>query len=773
MNDLISKLNPDQKDSVLYNDGPMMVIAGAGSGKTRVLTHKIAYLIKKGYDPENILALTFTNKAGKEMKNRIIKMIGNDAQKLWMGTFHSIFAKILRTEADKIGFNSNFTIYDSNDSESLIKNIIKEKQLDKDIYAYKEVSRRISKLKNILVTPNFYKNNPDFQNEDIRKNLARLGDIYQEYTDRCKRSNAMDFDDLLLKTNLLFSHDDSVLEKYQNKFKYILVDEYQDTNHSQYIIIKNLSKIHKKICIVGDDSQSIYSFRGADISNILNFEKDFPECKKFKLEQNYRSTKNIVSIAGNLIKYNTNQLEKEVFTENDYGPKVKVYKAVNDSYEADFIANTIYEQKAFNDFNNSDFAILYRTNNQSRSIEDSLRKKNIPYKIWGGLSFYQRAEIKDVLAYMKICINKNDDESLKRIINFPARGIGDTTLEKIQDLASYHKKSLFEILENINKINIDITTGTKNRITDFVSLINSFNIKSKNADAFSLTEMIVKETGLQRYYQKDISLDGKERLRNIEELINGINEITFNYENTYNRKITIAEFLEEVSLSTDIDKSIRDDNKVALMTIHMSKGLEFKNVFISGLEQNLFPSSMSIQDSKQIEEERRLFYVAITRTEENLFITYSGSRLRYGRRINTEPSIFLSELNNNNLEIVNSGANEIISQQNHNNENKINHRLYGNINIKTLKYSDNINNPNSSNGYGKLRNIKPVNSLKNIQENKIQLSIGNIIKHDRFGIGEILNIEGQGTERKAIIKFEQDNITRTIILAFAKIKVLN
>src|SRR6056297_1860282 len=628
-----------------------MVIAGAGSGKTRVLTYRIAHLMEQGVDSFNILALTFTNKAAREMKKRIATIVGNsEAKNLWMGTFHSVFAKLLRFDGDKLGYPSNFTIYDTQDSQRLIAAIIKEMGLDKDIYKYKQVQNRISSYKNSLITVKAYFQNPELMEADAMAKRPRLGEIYQNYVDRCFKAGAMDFDDLLLRTNELLTRFPEVLMKYQDRFRYILVDEYQDTNHSQYLIVKALSDRYQNICVVGDDAQSIYSFRGANISNILNFQKDYDDVAMYRLEQNYRSTKNIVSAANSIIANNKNQLEKNVWTSNDDGGLIKIHRSVTDAEEGRYVAGSIFESKMQNQMQNGDFAVLYRTNSQSRAIEDALRKRDIPYRIYGGLSFYQRKEIKDVLAYLRLIINPKDEEALKRIINFPTRGIGQTTIDKLVVAANHYGRSIFEVMENISKIDLKINSGTKRKLEDFVTMIKSFQIMNEGANAFELAEHVAKKTGLLLEFKKDGTPEGIAKMENIEELLNGIKDFVEGQKEIADATGSLTEFLEDVALATDMDKDIEDDDRVALMTIHLAKGLEFPYVYIVGMEEDLFPSAMSMNTRSELEEERRLFYVALTRAEKQAYITYTLSRYRWGKLIDAEPSRFIDEIDENAIE---------------------------------------------------------------------------------------------------------------------------
>ncbi|MGB5269503.1 MAG: UvrD-helicase domain-containing protein, partial [Eudoraea sp.] len=651
MNTFLDELNEAQKGPVLHKEGPLMVIAGAGSGKTRVLTFRIAHLMAQGVDPFNILALTFTNKAAREMKKRIAGIVGgSEAKNLWMGTFHSIFARLLRFDGDKLGYPSNYTIYDTQDSQRLISSIIKEMGLDKDIYKYKQIQNRISSYKNSLITVKAYFQNPELMEADAMAKRPRLGDIYQNYVDRCFKAGAMDFDDLLLRTNELLSRFPEVLMKYQERFRYILVDEYQDTNHSQYLIVKALADRFQNICVVGDDAQSIYSFRGANITNILNFQRDYDDVAVYRLEQNYRSTKNIVNAANSIIANNKNQLEKVVWTANDEGAKIKLHRSTTDAEEGRYVAGSIFEQKMQNQRSNGDFAVLYRTNSQSRAIEDALRKRDIPYRIYGGLSFYQRKEIKDLLSYLRLVINPKDEEALKRIINFPARGIGQTTLDRLTVAANHYSRSIFEVMENLDKIDLKINTGTKRKLEDFTNMIKSFQIMNESADAFSLAEHVAKKTGILLEFKKDGTPEGIARMENIEELLNGIKDFVEGQKELADAKGDITEFLEDVALATDLDKDTGDDDRVALMTIHMAKGLEFPFVYIVGMEEDLFPSAMSMNTRSELEEERRLFYVALTRAEEQAYLTYTQNRYRWGKLIDAEPSRFIEEIEDKYIE---------------------------------------------------------------------------------------------------------------------------
>ncbi|MFT7252429.1 MAG: DNA helicase-2/ATP-dependent DNA helicase PcrA [Flavobacterium sp.] len=773
--DHINKLNEAQRAPVIQKDGPMIVIAGAGSGKTRVLTVRIANLMSQGVDAFNILSLTFTNKAAREMKKRIADIVGSsEAKNLWMGTFHSVFARILRSEADKLGYPSNFTIYDTQDSVRLISAIIKEMQLDRDVYKPKQVLSKISSYKNSLITVKAYFNNQDLQEADAMAKKPRLGDIYQNYVDRCFKSGAMDFDDLLLKTNELLNRFPEVLAKYQDRFRYILVDEYQDTNHSQYLIVRALSDRFQNICVVGDDAQSIYAFRGANISNILNFQKDYENVQMYRLEQNYRSSKNIVEAANNIIDKNKTKLDKIVWTANDDGEKIKIHRSMTDGEEGRFVAATIFDQKMNKQLNNGQFAILYRTNAQSRAMEDALRKRDIPYRIYGGLSFYQRKEIKDVLCYLRLVINPKDEEALIRVINYPARGIGNTTIEKLTVAANHYKRSIFEVLEHIDKIDLKLNAGTRNKLQDFVTMIKSFQVINENQDAFYLADHVTKKTGLVQELKKDATPEGIARIENIEELLNGIKDFIVGQKEIDGARGALAEFMEDVALATDLDKDTGDDDRVALMTIHLAKGLEFPYVFVVGLEEDLFPSAMSLSTRSDLEEERRLFYVAITRAEHQAYLTYAQSRYRWGKLVDSEPSRFIEEIDSVYVEYLNP-----TDSSNYRYKPMMDVDIFGDIDKSKLRLAKpTAGTPPKHLSYDEkpnvnIRKLKPVSSNStsnaNLFDNK--LNIGNLVMHERFGKGEILNIEGVGGDKKAEIRFEVGGIKK-LLLRFAKLQVL-
>lgn len=773
MQEYLAQLNEAQREAVLQKDGPMIVIAGAGSGKTRVLTFRIAYLMSQGVDAFNILALTFTNKAAREMKTRISAIVGNsEAKNLWMGTFHSVFAKILRFEADKLGFPSNFTIYDTQDSQSLLRNIIKDLQLDKDVYKYKQVHSRISSYKNSLITVKAYMNNPELQEADAMAKRPRMGEIYKQYVDRCFKAGAMDFDDLLLRTNELLTRFPDVLAKYQNRFRYILVDEYQDTNHSQYLIVRALSDRFQNICVVGDDAQSIYAFRGANINNILNFQKDYSDVQTFRLEQNYRSTKNIVEAANSIIEKNKSRLDKVVWTANDDGPKIHVNRLINDAEEGRFVASSIFENRMQQGLKNGDFAILYRTNAQSRALEDALRKKEIPYRIYGGLSFYQRKEIKDVLAYLRLVVNPKDEEAFMRVVNYPARGIGQTTLDKLMLAANHYKRSLFEIVEHIDKLSLGINKGTQTKLSNFVNMIKSFQILAERQDAFQLAESMVKKTGIIQEFKKDGTAEGIARLENIEELLNGIQDFVEGQKEIADATGSLSEFLEDVALATDLDNDKGDDDRVALMTIHLAKGLEFPYVYIVGLEEDLFPSAMSMNTRAELEEERRLFYVALTRAEKQAYLTYVMSRYRWGKLNDAEPSRFIEEIDDQYLDFM-------IPEDNYQFRSFLNPDIFDGEDKSKLRAQKPTNTPppvspeKSPNLTRRLRKVKPENQLE-VSDTKevIALKEGQQVEHQRFGKGIVVDLDGVGQNKKATINFQSGGV-KSLLLKFAKLKIIN
>ena len=772
MNTYLNTLNEAQKQAVIQKDGPMIIIAGAGSGKTRVLTYRIAHLMQQGVDSFNILSLTFTNKAAKEMKARIAGVVGeSEAKNLWMGTFHSVFARILRSEADKLGFPSNFTIYDTQDSVRLLTAIIKEMNLDKERYKAKQILGRISSFKNSLITVRAYFNSSDLQEADLHASRPKVGDIYKEYVDRCFKSGAMDFDDLLLRTNELLARFPEVLAKYQSRFKYIMVDEYQDTNHSQYIIVRSLADKFENICVVGDDSQSIYSFRGANIQNILNFQKDYPDVKTFKLEQNYRSTKNIVNAANSVIARNKTKLDKEVWTSNDDGDSINVMRTISDGEEGRFVAQSIWENQINHQLTSDSFCILYRTNSQSRAIEDALRKKGIDYKIYGGISFYQRKEIKDILSYLRILINPNDEEAFKRIINYPARGIGATTIDKLTIAANHYKKSIFEIVKYIDKIDIIINSGTKNKLQNFMNMMLRLQIESQTKNAFEIAEIVIKQAQLIKDLEKEGTPESVSKVENVQELLNGIKDfITDKIEQGEDASLTT--FLEDVALATDFDSN-KDDDKpsVSLMTIHQSKGLEYMYVYIVGLEENLFPSAMSMNTRSELEEERRLFYVAITRAEKVAYLTYAQTRYRWGKLVDAEPSRFLEEIDDQYLHYLTPKAvNPIIN-------NFIDKSIFDDA-PKGIRFQKPIQRKKMDRDLVKKKEIVIPKNMKKVSQTTVKtnlfdenLVVGNIVEHNRFGAGEVLSLEGSGPNKKAEIKFGTVG-KKKLLLQFAKLRVI-
>lgn len=738
---LLEGLNESQKQAVLHKEGPAMIIAGAGSGKTRVLTMRMAYLIQQGIDPFKILALTFTNKAAREMRNRIEKQIGPEARNIWMGTFHSVFSKILRREADRLGYPNSFTVYDSDDSKSLIRTIVKELNQDDKVYKPNLVLSRISAAKNRLIGVEQYNANPYYQADDSAANLPLIGQIYKIYQQRLFKSGAMDFDDLLFNTDKLFREHPDVLNKYQNIFQFVMVDEYQDTNFCQYSITRKLSAVHNNIVVVGDDAQSIYAFRGADIQNILNFEKDYPELEIFKLEQNYRSTNNIVQAANSIIKHNKAQLQKNVWTDNEHGEQIDLLKASSDNEEGRLIANSIFENKMQFKFPNKDFAILYRTNVQSRSIEEALRKLNIKYKIIGGMSFYQRKEIKDLLAYLRLSVNPNDEQALRRVINYPKRGIGDTAVSKMLVLAEENGVGLWDIVSNIQALKAGRLGPA---VEDFANLIKSFIIYKDTKDAFEAARYMADKSGVLRDLHDDKTVEGLARVQNIEQLLNGIKEFI---ENPETEDKSLAAYLQDISLLTDADNKDNDDDVVTLMTIHMAKGLEFKNVFIVGMEEDLFPSQMMMNSREDLEEERRLFYVAITRAEKKLTLSYATTRYQWGRLKTCEPSRFLKEIDTQYLKIAKPAFVEPVFK-----EEPTTHRMM--VQPKTTVAPKVTYQPSPD--------FRPSDSAL--------LSEGQKVEHPKFGFGKLVKLDSSGNDKKAIVNFEMAG-EKTLLLAFAKLKI--
>lgn len=755
MPDYIEELNEGQRAAVLYNDGPSLVIAGAGSGKTRVLTYKIAYLLENGYQPWNILALTFTNKAAREMKERIARQVGVErARHLWMGTFHSMFLRMLHVEAQHLGFTSQFTIYDTADSKSLLRSIIKEMQLDEKVYKPGTVQARISNAKNHLVTPAAYANNKEAYEGDCAAKMPAIRDIYRHYWERCRQADAMDFDDLLFYTFLLFRDHPEVLARYQDQFRYILVDEYQDTNFAQHSIVLQLAKNHQHVCVVGDDAQSIYSFRGADIDNILYFTKVYPDTKVFKLEQNYRSTQTIVCAANSLIEKNQRQIRKEVFSEKEKGEAIGVYQAYSDVEEGDIIVNKIAELRRENNYAYSDFAILYRTNAQSRIFEEAMRKRSMPYRIYGGLSFYQRKEIKDVIAYFRLVVNPNDEEAFKRIINYPARGIGDTTVGKIISAATDHNVSLWAVLCEPLTYGLNFNKGTIGKLQGFRDLIFGFMASVTEKNAYEIGADIIRQSGIINDVCQDNSPENLSRKENIEELVNGISDFCSQRQEEGNPNILLGDFLSEVSLLTDQDSDKGgDDEKITLMTVHSAKGLEFKNVFVVGMEENLFPSGMVGDSPRALEEERRLFYVAITRAEEHCFLSYAKTRFRYGKMEFGSPSRFLKDIDVRFLRLPQGTASEAPSIP------RPKQQIFAPTvprNLKRVTPSSSSSSVASSPG-----GSAAPNSVRQ----------GQLIEHERFGLGEVLKVEGEGDNAKATIRFKNAG-DKQLLLRFARFKVI-
>ena len=784
MPDYIEELNDGQRNAVLYNDGPSLVIAGAGSGKTRVLTYKIAYLLENGYQPWNILALTFTNKAAREMKERIARQVGPErARHLWMGTFHSMFLRILHVEAGHIGFTSQFTIYDTADSKSLIRSIIKEMGLDEKVYKPGMVQARISNAKNHLVSPAGYANNKEAYEGDRAAKVPALRDIYQRYWERCRRADAMDFDDLLFYTFLLFRDHPEVLARYQEQFRYILVDEYQDTNFAQHSIVLQLAKNHQHVCVVGDDAQSIYSFRGADIDNILYFTKVYPDTKVFKLEQNYRSTQTIVRAANSLIEKNQWQIRKEVFSEKEKGEAIGVYQAYSDVEEGDIVVNKIAELRREKRYAYSDFAILYRTNAQSRIFEEAMRKRSMPYRIYGGLSFYQRKEIKDVIAYFRLIVNPNDEEAFKRIINYPARGIGDTTVGKIIAAATGHNVSLWTVLCEPLAYGLNFNKGTVGKLQAFRELISAFITDAAEKNAYEIGADIIRQSGIINDVCQDNSPENLSRKENIEELVNGMSDFCAQRQEEGNPNVLLGDFLSEVSLLTDQDSDKDgDDEKITLMTVHSAKGLEFKNVFVVGMEENLFPSGMVGDSPRALEEERRLFYVAITRAEEHCFLSYAKTRFRYGKMEFGSPSRFLKDIDIRFLRLPQDAGmfrrveEEAAAFRRENARGFAPDREdapYGGKERVSVRPKQQIIAPTVP------RNLKRVAPSANTAStspsaggsaNRVQQ--GQLIEHERFGLGEVLKVEGEGDNAKATIRFKNAG-DKQLLLRFARFKVLS
>jgi len=774
MEDYLKGLNEPQFEAVTTLNGPLMVLAGAGSGKTRVLTMRIAHLITNGVDPFNILALTFTNKAAREMKDRIAKVVGqSNARSLWMGTFHSVFARILRSEAHYLGYPSNFTIYDQQDALNVIKKVLKDMNIDADLYKPKKVQARISTYKNNLITVKAYFNNPELIEADEKANMKFIGQIYQRYVDQCFKNGSMDFDDLLLKTNELLTRFPEALAKYQDRFRYILVDEYQDTNHSQYLIVKALASKFENICVVGDDAQSIYSFRGANIYNILNFKKDYPDAITVSLEQNYRSTQNIVNAANVVIAKNLQQFKKNVFSENEEGEKIKVYRSLSDADEANFVAGNIWEIRNREQRKYSDFAILYRTNSQTRAFEDALRRKNIPYKVYGGLSFYQRKEVKDLLAYLRLLINENDSEALTRIINYPTRGIGETTQNKLVVFADAQNISISKVLDNLPMYapHLGLNNGVLNKLNDFWSMIKAFQVLLKTETAYSVAMEVAKRSGLIKFLKDDQTPEGISRVENVQELMNSMQGFIEEQMQLEDGDPSLSNFLENIALSADTQDKQSEDEMVSLMTIHLSKGLEFPVVHLVGLEENLFPSFMSSTTREDLEEERRLFYVALTRAEKQAFFSYAISRFQWGKITDAEPSRFLSEIDEEYIEFVNPAIekrfiNNSGIKSNIFDEHPSELRNFKKVEKKTIEKSD------GSEPIAEPRKLKPVSTAKIINPSGASsqdIEVGDKVRHDRFGVGEVTFLDGTDPQNiKAKVVFQHEG-EKNLILKYAKL----
>ena len=771
----LNDLNDAQRAAVTHTDGPVMIIAGAGSGKTRVLTYRIGHLLKMGVEPFNILALTFTNKAAKAMRERIVKIAGMEAKNLWMGTFHAVFAKILRIESAKLGYPPHFTIYDTDDSKSLLKDIIKEEGLDDKLYKPDVVLNRISSAKNNLYSWKEYQENINFVNDDSISGRPKIGLLFEKYVKRCFKASGMDFDDLLFNMYVLLSKFPDELHKYQHKFRYILVDEFQDTNFAQYVVLKKLAAAFENICVVGDDAQSIYAFRGANIQNILTFEKDFPDLNVFKLEQNYRSTNTIVSAANSIIEKNKNQLKKLVWTSNEEGDKIQLLRALTDNEEGMLVANSIFEHKVNRQWRNKDFAILYRTNAQSRSMEEALRKLNIPYRIYGGLSFYKRKEIKDLLAYFRLVINHHDEEAFKRIINVPARGIGKTTVEKLTVLGADLDRSIWSLLEDQTQNPGGFNSGTLTRLHDFLTMIRSFAVKLKSVDAFEMASHIATSTGLLRELYSDKTPEGLSRFENVQELLNGIREFTDtgksitpqgDIEPDPNQIRTLDLFMQDIALLTDADdEDEENDDKVSLMTVHAAKGLEFPAVFVVGLEENLFPSQMSMDSREDLEEERRLFYVAITRAEKKLSISFANSRYRWGNLISCEPSRFIEEIDPSFLEesaqrnmrsnfVMDDFPLERWEQPS-----------------ETTRQSSPVKSKPANPVHTHLKKMNAPSVREFAGDDTSNIMAGMEVEHERFGKGKVLQVEGSQGDRKATVFFPGFG-QKQLLLKFAKLRIL-
>lgn len=769
--DYEKELNPSQLAAVEYCDGPSLVIAGAGSGKTRVLTYKIAYLLEHGYEPWSILALTFTNKAANEMKERIAQKVGQErARRLWMSTFHSIFAKILRLEAVHIGYEPNFTIYDQSDSKSLVRSIIKEMQLDEKVYKPSTIVERISSAKSNMLSPAEYTRSADRMNGDLRSRVPSTHEIYRRYCERCRQANAMDFDDLLLNTYHLFDEHPDVLARYTERFKYVLVDEFQDTNYVQGCIVWQLTQARRRVCVVGDDAQSIYSFRGANIDNILGFTKRYGETKIFKLEQNYRSTQNIVNAANSLIAKNSEQIRKNVFSELEQGEPLILCQAYSDLEESEIVANRIQTLRRSEGLAYSDFAILYRTNAQSRTFEEAFRKRSMPYRIYGGLSFYQRKEIKDIIAYFRIICNPHDEEALKRIINYPARGIGETTMKHLHEAANNAGTSMWKVLTEPESYQLKVNKGTLSKLATFAEMINEFIMNLEKKNAYEIAVEIIRRSGISAEIYGDNTVEGKSRQENIEELLNGISEFVSSCEEEGNPENRLPDFLAEVSLMSDNEsQDDADDEKITLMTIHSAKGLEFNSVFIVGVEENLLPSNMAQNSARELEEERRLFYVAITRAKVHCTLTFAKSRYRYGSFEFCEPSRFLKDIDRAYIRMLGDNTTYIKSTP----------RPQAPAGVPTFALTNRMRTtpptpqePPRRIVPQRLQRITPSSAPASAASaGNAPLRIGQIIEHERFGVGDVINVEGSGENAKATIKFRNVGV-KQLLLKFARYKII-
>lgn len=761
MHNYLEGLNEQQREAVEHIEGPLMIVAGAGSGKTKVLTTRIAHLLRNGVDAFNILALTFTNKAAAEMKERVEHILGNsEARNLYIGTFHSVFARILRAEAHKLGYPNNFTIYDTDDAKSIIKGIVKDMNLDDKHYKPAYIYNRISAAKNSLIDPQAYMQDSFIQQEDARSTRPLIGEIYARYAARCFKNGAMDFDDLLFKMYILLTNFPDVLAKYQHKFKFVLIDEYQDTNVAQYKIIKMLGAVHENICVVGDDAQSIYSFRGATVQNILQFQDDYNDVKIVKLEQNYRSTQSILKAANQIISNNRNQIPKELWTDNIEGEKIILVRTLTDNDEGRFVADAITEMKLRNHYKNSDFAILYRTNAQSRAFEESLRRMNIPCKLYGGVSFYQRKEIKDYLSYMRVIVNSQDEENIKRIINYPVRGIGKTSVERLMVFADQHNITFWEALQHPDYAGLKGAAAAA--IENFVMMINSFRTMLEKHNAYEVAFAVGKHTGLVQELYNDKSVEGLARYENVQELLNSIKEFTETPDEEGElRDKTLGSYLQQITLLTDADDSEENSDTVKLMTVHAAKGLEFPCVFVVGLEENLFPSSMSLYDRDDLEEERRLFYVATTRAKERLWVTYATSRYRFGQLVQNEPSRFIDELPEMHLDRSFTGPSA---------------RGVGSVGFGSSNTARSFEKtPSLKKIAEKINQPKPSSHVPTANfaaDNPMEMEVGMTVEHMKFGFGTIKALEGGAQNRIATIEFKDGNGIKKIMLNFAKIRIV-